>query len=73
MNKNENWPNSMDGRTASRYVGLELKPLRYRGGGPKYVKRGRTVRYLRRDLDAWLESLKVSNAAEASERRQSPP
>jgi predicted DNA-binding transcriptional regulator AlpA len=35
------------------------------GPGPKYIKIGRTVRYLQEDLDDWLDSFKQSggNAA----------
>ena len=35
------------------------------GPGPKHIKIRRTVRYLREDLDAWLDSFKQSggNAA----------
>jgi hypothetical protein len=33
-----------------------LKPER---GGPPYVRRGRLVRYLREDLDAWLRAGRV--------------
>jgi hypothetical protein len=31
-----------------------LESLRLRGGGPKFVKLQRSVRYRRTDLDAWL-------------------
>ncbi len=45
---------------ASRYIGMStswLRQSRMRGdsGAPPYVKIGRSVRYLRDDLDAWLE------------------
>ncbi len=68
MTKSQDWPNSMEDATARKYTGVELRTLRVRGGGPPYVKRGRSVRYLKSDLDKWLESLKVRNTAEASER-----
>jgi predicted DNA-binding transcriptional regulator AlpA len=45
---------------AAAYLGLSnrtLPGLRRRGGGPPYIKLGgRKVSYLKRDLDAWLES-----------------
>jgi len=49
---------------AARYIGMSvsfLKQSRMNGErenrtpGPPYVKLGRAVRYLREDLDAWLE------------------
>jgi hypothetical protein len=50
---------------ASRYTGMSisfLRQLRMKGvrkscpPGPPFVKVGRAVRYLRDDLDTWLES-----------------
>jgi hypothetical protein len=35
-----------------------LEKLRLSGGGPIFIKRGRTVLYRQADLDAWLESLR---------------
>lgn len=45
---------------ASRYIGMStswLRQSRMRGDpqAPPYVKIGRSVRYLRDDLDGWLE------------------
>ena len=70
MADSDHYPNAMDTRTAEDYVGgIELKTLRVRGGGPPYVKRGRAVRYLRRDLDRWLESLRVTSTSDATAAR----
>jgi predicted DNA-binding transcriptional regulator AlpA len=33
-----------------------LSRLRLEGGGPKFIKAGRSVLYRRDDLDAWLQS-----------------
>lgn len=33
-----------------------LAKLRLKGGGPRFCKIGRAVRYRRSDLDAWLNS-----------------
>ena len=44
---------------AAARVGLSprtLERLRVTGGGPKYRKIGRWVRYTEQDLDEWLES-----------------
>ena len=53
---------------AAEYTGLAKQTLhqkRVSGGGPKFCKIGRTVRYRKEDLDAWVESFKtVSSLAE---------
>jgi excisionase family DNA binding protein len=44
---------------AARYVGLAkptLEKLRWRGAGPRFLRLGRAVRYLKPDLDTWLEA-----------------
>ena len=44
---------------AADYVGLSRASLvtrRWRGTGPKFIKLGRRVIYLKEDLDTWLES-----------------
>lgn len=44
---------------AADYVGLSRASLvtrRWRGKGPKFIKLGRRVIYLKEDLDTWLES-----------------
>lgn len=33
-----------------------LEKLRLTGGGPVFIKAGRTVRYRKSDLDSWLNS-----------------
>ncbi|WP_438353695.1 helix-turn-helix transcriptional regulator [Microbacterium sp. CJ88] len=33
-----------------------LAQLRWQGGGPKYSKLGRAVRYLPSDVQAWIEA-----------------
>lgn len=43
---------------ASELTGLSpraLDTLRYRGGGPRYVRIGRRIRYRSDDLRAWME------------------
>lgn len=34
-----------------------IKRLRYTGRGPRYLRIGQTCRYLKSDVEAWLESL----------------
>jgi len=44
---------------AASYLGLSaatLEKFRCSGGGPKFLKLGRAVRYDRADLDDWLAS-----------------
>lgn len=43
-----------------------LEVLRLNGGGPKYAKLGRLVRYRREALDAWLIENEQSNTAESA-------
>lgn len=52
-------PTFFDSREAAKYLGLKkctLEAWRTRGGGPKFVKLGRIVRYRKFDLDNWIES-----------------
>jgi hypothetical protein len=41
-----------------------LQAWRYRGGGPKFVKASRSVRYRRRDLLAWIEAATLENTSQ---------
>lgn len=54
---------------AANYIGMSRSYLRQdrmnglrknRTPGPNYVKFGRTVRYLKEDLDAWLECYHIA-------------
>jgi hypothetical protein len=57
---------------AAAFLGYTVRALqnwRVRGGGPKFVKVSkRSVRYRRRDLIAWAESLLKANTSESSQR-----
>jgi excisionase family DNA binding protein len=58
-------------REAAEATGLAvptLNKLRVYGGGPPFLKLGRSVRYRLDDLQAWLESRLVSNTSESSKR-----
>ena len=49
----------LDSDQAAEYLGLKrttLEAWRCRGGGPRFVKLGRAVRYRQTDLDEWIES-----------------
>ncbi|NNH67831.1 helix-turn-helix transcriptional regulator [Rhizobium laguerreae] len=52
-------PRAMRVNDASEYTSISvstLNKLRLTGGGPTYVKIGKSVVYLISDLDAWLEA-----------------
>lgn len=42
---------------------ITIEIWRAKGQGPRYVKIGRTVRYRRQDVDAWLTAHMVGGAA----------
>ncbi|HEY0875207.1 MAG TPA: helix-turn-helix domain-containing protein [Vicinamibacterales bacterium] len=55
-------PPALAEREASTYIGYRpaaLRCWRREGRGPAYVRHGRSVRYLVRDLDAWLDRHRV--------------
>jgi predicted DNA-binding transcriptional regulator AlpA len=57
---------------AAKVVGLSpqtLAILRVGGGGPRYVKLGRSVRYDPEDLAEWIEVNKRATTAETREDR----
>lgn len=54
---------------AADYIGHSVRALqnwRVRGGGPKFVRiSGRSIRYRRCDLNAWIEARLVRNTSES--------
>lgn len=61
-------PGAFNEKNAAHYIGMSVSYLRHnrchgdlegRTPGPPFIKIGRTVRYLRRDLDCWLDQLRV--------------
>jgi hypothetical protein len=64
-------PAAFDTHQAAAYVGLsrkQLEHLRGIGGGPRWIRLGRHCRYLRRDLDTWLEGhQRYENTAQAAQ------
>lgn len=55
-------------REAAQYIGMSCSFLRQdrmngfrkqRTPGPNYIKIGKSVRYLKEDLDAWLEHRRI--------------
>jgi predicted DNA-binding transcriptional regulator AlpA len=58
-----------DTKAAADYVGLTgstLEKQRCFGGGPRYLKLGRVVRYRISDLDDWLEERTIASTSEQS-------
>lgn len=54
---------------AAKYLGLQpatLEAWRCRGGGPRFVKLGRAVRYRWADLHEYIELRTRSNTSEAA-------
>lgn len=54
---------------AARHVGVSkstLEKLRVYGGGPRYLKLGRLVRYRLSDLEHWLGERLAASTSEAS-------
>ena len=56
--------NTIEAAEALRLAAGTLEKLRTYGGGPRYVKLGRAVRYRREDLDAWLSDRLIANTSE---------
>jgi predicted DNA-binding transcriptional regulator AlpA len=60
----------IDEREAAGFLCYSVRALqnwRVRGGGPRFVKvSGRSVRYRRRDILAWIEERTRSNTSEAA-------
>lgn len=54
---------------AATYLAISratLEALRVKGGGPRYAKLGRLVRYRRSSLDEWLASMEQRHTAEGA-------
>lgn len=57
----------LDTTGAAAYTGVSrssLEKLRVYGGGPRYLKLGRRVRYRVEDLESWLSERLVSSTSE---------
>ena len=57
----------LDTTEAAKYLDLKtctLEAWRCRGGGPRFVKLGRAVRYRQTDLDAWIDTRTRSHTAD---------
>ena len=47
-----------------------LQRLRWQGLGPAYIRHGNYVRYVRQDLESWINSLRAPGQVKASARHQ---
>jgi excisionase family DNA binding protein len=63
--------NTIEAAEALRLAAGTLEKLRTYGGGPRYAKLGRAVRYRREDLDAWLSDRLIANTSEHDEEARS--
>ncbi|KAB2869624.1 MAG: helix-turn-helix domain-containing protein [Bauldia sp.] len=57
--------------TAAKLMGLSVRTLqawRVRGGGPRFMRFGRAVRYRRRDLIEYMDQRAVNSTTEADAR-----
>lgn len=57
----------LNGREAALALRLSertLERLRVSGGGPRFVKAGRAVRYRASDLEAWIEAHVLGSTSE---------
>ncbi len=57
----------IDGRELARWLGLSPRTIevwRWKGGGPKYRKVGRYVRYRKGVVREWMESREFENTAQ---------
>ena len=65
----EFWHRLIDEREAGAFLGLSqrhMQGLRYRGGGPCYIKlSSRCIRYRRIDLRQWAEARLRTNTSES--------
>ena len=60
-------PRMVNTATAAQYVGLAkntLEKLRLFGGGPRFSKYGRAVRYSVDELDTWIEKNSAASTSE---------
>ena len=57
----------LDAYEAAHYLDLKhpgtLSNWRLQGVGPTYIRVGRNIRYLKSDLDQWLQNQRVASAS----------
>lgn len=58
----------LDTRDVAKLFGMSevtLRKWRIKGDGPRFVRLGRAVRYLRSSVDAWMSAREFANTTEA--------
>jgi hypothetical protein len=73
MNQAQPFPPRMTERQASDYLSINIRTLqnwRLRGSGPAFLKLGRSVRYDRAILDAWMVARVRSNTTKGNNTNQ---
>jgi hypothetical protein len=68
----QQWPEWMPPETAAEYIEgstSTLAKLRLKGGGPRFCRIGRAIRYRRLDLDDWLLSTRRRSTSDTGEAR----
>lgn len=62
------WDSLIDEKDAAAFIGVsvrQMQNLRYRGGGPRFIKLSRRcIRYRRRDLQVWAQQFLRSSTSE---------
>jgi len=61
------WREWLSAKEAAEYTGLgfsTLAKLRLKGGSAPFIRVGMKILYKRSDIDAWLESKRVSNTSQ---------
>ena len=56
--------NTIEAAEVLRLAAATLEKLRTYGGGPRYLKLGRAVRYRTDDLEAWLAQRVIGSTSE---------
>src|ERR1051326_9153737 len=66
-------PHILSARDAARYIGrseITLRQWRSRGMGPPYIRQGRSISYLKSDLDRYLEEHRCGDTPKAERAPQ---
>jgi predicted DNA-binding transcriptional regulator AlpA len=68
-------PHILSARDAARYIGkseITVRQWRSRGMGPPYIRQGRSISYLKSDLDQYLEEHRCGGSAPKAQPEPQP-
>jgi hypothetical protein len=68
-------PHILSAGDAARYIGkseITLRQWRSRGMGPPYIRQGRSINYLKSDLDQYLEEHRCGGSAPKTQPEPQP-